>query len=431
MADVSNLIKMVYISNANYIALTTKDSNTLYFIKDTNKIYRGTQDYTNSVRVVNSFPESNQAQGILYVNASTSEAKTWNGSTWVTVVRPVDTTVTENSTNLITSGAVYDAIDDAIGDIDFSDFVTNISWDNTNKKLKVYKDDEEVPSFQVELDKIATDIDYDGSTGVITLKDVKGATLKTINIPLDNFVASGTYDATTQSIILTLQNANTVTIPVSALVNIYYGSTTATAITTVSTVSGQETIQVAVRISTRANNAIQTISTSGEEGLFVDITGKADKVSGATSGNLAGLDSNGNLTDSGKAAGGATLAGTPDANTLATEAAVSTIAGTKVDKLTGTFAANDIATITATGGIQDSGKTIGGATLAATPSSNTLATEAAVKDYADTLGNSYVEKTSINTDLTTGTPTDAQVASAAAVVDLMSWTIVPDTPPEP
>lgn len=31
-----------------------------------------------------------------------------------------------------------------------------------------------------------------------------------------------------------------------------------------------------------------------------DITGKADKVSGATNGNLAGLDANGNLTDSGK-----------------------------------------------------------------------------------------------------------------------------------
>lgn len=34
-----------------------------------------------------------------------------------------------------------------------------------------------------------------------------------------------------------------------------------------------------------------------------DITGKADKVANATSGNLAALDANGNLTDSGKAAG--------------------------------------------------------------------------------------------------------------------------------
>lgn len=34
-----------------------------------------------------------------------------------------------------------------------------------------------------------------------------------------------------------------------------------------------------------------------------DVSGKADKVSGATNGNFAGLDGNGNLTDSGKKAG--------------------------------------------------------------------------------------------------------------------------------
>ena len=37
-------------------------------------------------------------------------------------------------------------------------------------------------------------------------------------------------------------------------------------------------------------------------GVIPDITGKADKVTGATSGNFAGLDSNGNLVDSGKKA---------------------------------------------------------------------------------------------------------------------------------
>ena len=43
----------------------------------------------------------------------------------------------------------------------------------------------------------------------------------------------------------------------------------------------------------------------GNQGFLTshqDITGKADKVSSATNGNFAGLDSNGNLTDSGKKA---------------------------------------------------------------------------------------------------------------------------------
>ena len=38
------------------------------------------------------------------------------------------------------------------------------------------------------------------------------------------------------------------------------------------------------------------------EGISVDVSGKADKVTGATSGNFAGLDAHGNLTDSGKKA---------------------------------------------------------------------------------------------------------------------------------
>lgn len=429
MADVSKLLKMVYISAAKYTALETKDPMTLYFIKNTGKIYRGSQDYTEAVRVVEDFPETNQAQGVIYIKASTSEAKTWTGSAWRVVIPAIDTAVTENSTNLVTSGAVYTAIDNAVGGIDFSDYVTNVEWDNETRKLKVYKDDATTVAFQVELDKIATDIAYDGSTGVISLKDVKGNVLKTVNIPLDNFVKDGHYDSATQSLVLEMQNGTTVSIPVSALIDIYYGSTTATAVTTVTDVSGQTQIQVNVRISAKTGNAIQTLTNEGEEGLYVDISGKVDKVTAAVAGNIATFVAGGNIQDSGKAVGGATLAATTDANTLATEAAVQAYADTKAARLT-TFTAGDIATVGADGGLADSGKTIGGATLAATPTANTLATEAAVKTYADSIATAaddkYVAKTSINTDLTTGTPTDTQVASAAAVVDLLSWEIVED-----
>ena len=68
------------------------------------------------------------------------------------------------------------------------------------------------------------------------------------------------------------------------------------------TVSGYE-ISVNVNISAEADNAL----VKKDDGLYVpkadvvDISGKADKVDGATDGNFAGLDANGNLTDSGKA----------------------------------------------------------------------------------------------------------------------------------
>ena len=58
------------------------------------------------------------------------------------------------------------------------------------------------------------------------------------------------------------------------------------------TIDGYE---LEVHISAAANNALKVKS----DGLHVDISGKADKVENATEGHLAGLDANGNLTDSG------------------------------------------------------------------------------------------------------------------------------------
>ena len=54
-----------------------------------------------------------------------------------------------------------------------------------------------------------------------TLKDNNGSTLstQTIDLPLESVVVGGSYDSTTKSLILTLQNGNTITIPVSDLVS--------------------------------------------------------------------------------------------------------------------------------------------------------------------------------------------------------------------
>lgn len=114
----------------------------------------------------------------------------------------------------------------------------------------------------------------------------------------------------------------------------------------------------------------------------IDLSTKIDKVSGATANNLPVLTAEGGLSDSGKAIGGDTLAGSPNANTLATEVAVQTAitAGTanKVDKVVGTV--GNAMEFGADGAITDSGMTFGGETLAESPNGTTLATEAAVAD---------------------------------------------------
>ena len=53
--------------------------------------------------------------------------------------------------------------------------------------------------------------------------------------------------------------------------------------------------EIEVKIDPSENNAIEVTA----NGLKVDITGKADKVTNATAGHAAGLDDNGNLTDTG------------------------------------------------------------------------------------------------------------------------------------
>ena len=52
---------------------------------------------------------------------------------------------------------------------------------------------------------------------------------------------------------------------------------------------------IAVRVSSTANNAL----VKDANGLFVDITGKADKAANPTAGHVASLDANGNPVDSG------------------------------------------------------------------------------------------------------------------------------------
>ncbi len=140
------------------------------------------------------------------------------------------------------------------------------------------------------------------------------------------------------------------------------------------TISGRT---ITVKISAAANNALTVQS----DGLHVDISGKADKVSNSTNGNLAGLDANGNMTNSGIAASTVTGYATSiaakaakvsnaTANNLAmltsagdladsgiaksTVTGYATTLGTKVDKVT-SAAANNIAMFASGGGIVDSG----------------------------------------------------------------------------
>ena len=82
---------------------------------------------------------------------------------------------------------------------------------------------------------------------------------------------------------------------------LYAAKATGKDASTTVTIAGYE-VDVKVNVSAAAGNALVL----KDDGLYVptpeevDISGKADKVTGATTGNFAALDGEGNLTDSGK-----------------------------------------------------------------------------------------------------------------------------------
>lgn len=87
----------------------------------------------------------------------------------------------------------------------------------------------------------------------------------------------------------------------AALVDTYKAKATGKDASTTVTIAGYE-VDVKVNVSAAVGNALIL----KDDGLYVptpkevDISGKADKVTGATTGNFAALDGEGNLTDSGK-----------------------------------------------------------------------------------------------------------------------------------
>lgn len=87
----------------------------------------------------------------------------------------------------------------------------------------------------------------------------------------------------------------------AALVDTYKAKATGKDASTTVTIAGYE-VDVKVNVSAASGNALVL----KDDGMYVptpkevDISGKADKVTGATTGNFAALDGEGNLTDSGK-----------------------------------------------------------------------------------------------------------------------------------
>ena len=303
---------------ADYKALKVKDVESLYFIEETGEIYRGGVPFTQACEFYSAAKARPAVGGLgkLYIDETTLAGSVWTGSNYKEIIKPVDTNVKAGSANLVTSGAVAAYVGATVGD-GIKKVVKTVEWVEAEAALKVTLQD--ATSSKVPLTKIATKLAYDGATGKITLSDAAGTTLSEANIPLDNFVKSGSYDTVTKSIVLVMQNGDSVSIPAADLIDIYTGGTTTSATVAV---SNKNEITATVKVSAEKGNLLSIVA----DGLKVAADGtKADKVAAAHANELLVADATGNNKLSGVKVGGTTIATTPNATTVATEAAVKAI----------------------------------------------------------------------------------------------------------
>ena len=419
------MITWHYITRATFDAASVeeKTSDKLFFLSDTKEIYRGTQSFTESV-IMHAEEPTVKAVGKLYINANTLEGRIWNGSAWTTVIQPVQSTMDATNTNLPVSGkAVGDYVKTQIEAVTGSgDLVAGVAYESATNSLKVTMADKSVDT--IEMSNVAADLVYDKATGLLQVKNANGVTIGSgINLDLERFVSSAEYDHETGIITLTFNDGGTpLEINVGDLVDTYTAGNTSTI---AMTVTGNQFTAEAI-VSNAEGNLLQKT----DAGLFVaiDLSGYMVRDTDAVAGNLAKFDSNGHAVDAGLQAGGAALAESASASVLATEAAVAAIRTALQSAIDGKMnmveagKTNELLTATAEGHAQTSGVKIGGATLSATPNAATVATEAAVNTFVTGYA---VAKTDVVANgsmaTTVAEASDTLVPSEAAVVNAMSW----------
>lgn len=285
------------VTSAQYAAGTKYDGH-MYFLSDTHEIYRGEVPFTESVILYDELPVEGIALNRLYINSETLEGKVHNGTEWKTVIAPVADAVVAEGTAPVSGKAVATYVAEKIAEVTGSgDVVTGVEWDSDNHVLDIIKGGGTTTN--IKFDGVGVSLTYDAATGNIQLADASGNAIgSAVKLDLERFVSSGEYDAANKQIILYFDADKTesVTIPVGELVDTY----TAEALdNSMSLTVENNVVKGKVQISTASGNVI----TVNDDGLFVaatDISGKMDLVDGAVEGNIATLNADGQVVDSGK-----------------------------------------------------------------------------------------------------------------------------------
>lgn len=390
----------------------TKDTNTLYFVTDVGKIFKGDDDVTNSIKIVTGFDSegsgnvslANAVPGILYLNATTFEIRVKNGAAWL-VLSPGYISAGGNyaqatdDSKLGTIGVIKTIIGQAIASI--PNVSTDVVFDSTAGTITVGDGQ------PATLTGVNHSITYDQSSLQLTISGY-GVETQVISLPKDNFVQSGRYEENAAlpgggngpAIVLTVNSGDgsesqEIVIPAASLVDIYTANNTGKNVKI--TVSSNNEISGEILVDPVAGNALVY---NEETGFKVDISSKMNTYGTGTAAEILVSDADGNTVarstksiidgSSDTAVMGDSDTTIPTAKLIAAaiQTAISGVSSdigsiqTNIDTINsymvGNGAPDNIITSTATSKIQRSGKTIGSTTLSGDTTGSVVATEAAV-----------------------------------------------------
>ena len=297
-------------TQASYAALATKDPTKLYFCTDTGKLYKGEVDFTEAVRIVTSDPvAANALEGVIYVNTTDGFAKTWDGTKFINIGTPVDTSTgapigsTSGDAHVPSSKNVYDFVEAELAET-VADTVTGVAAkvtattqdEDLSGKLVVTKGQgaSETTS-DVVVPKVIKSVNFDAATRTFTFKSTTDSDV-TVQLAKDIFIdptADNRYDPVDQSIHLYLNDGEgtseptELVIPVASLIatievadtnSIDMTLTTRQKTVGTSTVSYQEIKADLVLRPDDAQNDFTNALKVGNTGAYVDLKPVEDRL---------------------------------------------------------------------------------------------------------------------------------------------------------
>lgn len=321
MTDLDLILAFVQCTQDEYDALESYDEGTLYFAEDTRSFYKGSNLYNGGIALVGTLP-TKPALGVLYILTSTWVGQVWTGTTWKVISKPYDTAITDDASDdkVPTSKAVKTYVDKTVSDVTGGKmFVSNVTYNTANTALVIAKGTETI---EVSIDGMVHNATYDTSTRKVTLPVAGGANVEfTIPEDKDLVVKAGKYVPASEEIWLSIDPTgsydnpdNVIKIPVAELIDAIVTANTDTVKLTY--YKSANTLKADVIIDPTTGNAL----TSSNKGLMVDISGKLDKLTGATGNKVIITNSDGTVKESTVAIGGSTLSNST--TNLATEKAV-------------------------------------------------------------------------------------------------------------